>query len=374
MRFFHSVVAFSLLLAVVGALAGQQAAAPEAGGIEAALAELPIYFVSNEGVCADEVSHYVPGADKTLYFTPAGFVFQLQGKARGWIVKLEFVGANPDVAPQGEQRQEAVFSYFRGPREDWKTGLPTFARLVYRELWPGIDLVYSGNVNRLKYEFVVAPGADPARIRLRYCGAAEVTVTAAGALRVATAAGSFEDAPPVAWQEIDGRRVEVAMAYALEERAKSGAQEFGFRLGRFDATRPLILDPAILVYCGYIGGSLIDAPAPVNCAIAVDSAGAAYVAGTTQSPELTFPVVVGPDLTHNGSNDAFVAKVHPQGTGLVYCGYLGGSAADLGYAIAVDSAGAAYVVGATQSTEATFPVAVGPDLTHNGSNDAFVAK
>jgi hypothetical protein len=125
-----------------------------------------------------------------------------------------------------------------------------------------------------------------------------------------------------------------------------------------------------LDYCGYIGGSVGDS----GSGIAVDDDGNVYITGSTISTESTFPVTVGPDLTHNGSRDAFVAKVKASGTGLVYCGYIGGSVGDSGSGIAVDVDGNAYVTGFTESTEATFPVTVGPDLTHNGSRDAFVAK
>jgi hypothetical protein len=108
----------------------------------------------------------------------------------------------------------------------------------------------------------------------------------------------------------------------------------------------------------------------------VDSLGNAYIAGITDSTETTFPVTVGPDLTFNGGlNDAFVAKVNAAGTALIYCSYIGGNSTDEGLSIAVDASGNAYVTGLTFSTEATFPVTVGPDLTYNGINgDAFVAK
>ena len=128
-----------------------------------------------------------------------------------------------------------------------------------------------------------------------------------------------------------------------------------------------------LDYAGYIGGSARD----FGFGIAVDSTGNAYVTGVTSSTEATFPVTVGPDLTYNGGQDAFVAKVNPSGTALDYAGYIGGSERDLGLGIAVDSTGSAYVTGEARSTEATFPVTVGPDLTFNGGNnisggDAFV--
>ncbi len=122
-----------------------------------------------------------------------------------------------------------------------------------------------------------------------------------------------------------------------------------------------------LSYAGYIGGSGNDR----GIGIAVDETGATYVAGYTTSDEATFPVLGGPGLTLTGYSNAFAAKITPSGIGLSYAGYIG---RDTGSGIAVDSAGAAYVTGFTYSTEATFPVLVGPDTTHNGGIDAFVAK
>jgi hypothetical protein len=126
-----------------------------------------------------------------------------------------------------------------------------------------------------------------------------------------------------------------------------------------------------LVYCGYIGGDGIDEA----YSIVVDQSGNAYVCGYTGSTETTFPVQVGPDLAFNGGDyDAFVAKVTTDGTGLVYCGYIGGDSTDYAYGIAVDQSGNTYVCGYTISTQTTFPVKTGPDLTHNGFFDAFVAE
>jgi hypothetical protein len=124
------------------------------------------------------------------------------------------------------------------------------------------------------------------------------------------------------------------------------------------------------VYVGYIGGSNDD----FGTSIAVDASGYAYVVGDTYSNQATFPVLVGPDLTHNGDTDVFVAKVKADGAGLVYAGYIGGSDWEEGWGIAVDTAGNVYIGGSTESTEGTFPVAVGPDLTYNGDGDTFVAK
>ena len=339
--------------------------------------KMPLYFIENQGQLDKEVGFYVQGSDKTLYFTAQGVTFALAGKkaeseeTQRWVVKLDFVGANPDVRPIGEDRQEAVISYFKGKREDWKTGLPTYRRIVYPEIWDGIDLVYSGSVNKLKYEFVVKPGADTKQIRLAYRGAGNVTVKETGELMVETPVGGFADAAPYAYQEMDGRRAAVSMASTLEEESSEGIFEYGFDIGPYERTRPLILDPAVLIYCGYIGGTDTD----MGYGIAVDASGSAYVTGFTTSTEADgFPVDVGPDLTHNDNYDLFVAKVNADGTGLVYCGYIGGTHWDTGRGIAVDGAGNAYVTGETHSTQASFPVVVGPDLNHNGYSDAFVAK
>ena len=268
-----------------------------------------------------------------------------------------------------------MISYFKGPREAWRTGLPTYASVVYPSLWPGIDLVYTGTATRLKYTFLVHSGANPDRIQLAYRGVTAVTLTDGGELDVSTPSGGFRDAKPYAYQEMEGRRVEVGATYALGPDA-AGTGGYGFRVGAYDAAALLVLDPSILVYAGYIGGSGQEQAE----GIAADSAGNAYVTGATSSSEATFPATVGPDLTFNGGYDAFVVKVNAAGTALVYAGYIGGSANDQGFGIgiAVDSVGNAYVTGATSSSEATFPATVGPDVTYNGGistgADQFVAK
>jgi hypothetical protein len=335
--------------------------------------KMPLYFIANQGQMDARVAYYVQGSDKTLYFTPEGVTFALsdlagspqegEGKSR-WVAKLDFVQANP-VRPTGRDQTGTTLSYFQGARDEWHTGLPTYAKIVYHDLWQDVDLVYDGTVNRLKYEFIIQPGADPAQIRLAYRGAT-LRVNEAEQLEVSTPAGGFQDDAPVAYQEVDGERVPVAVEYVLED-----ATTYGFHVGAYDPALPLVIDPAVLVYCGYIGGSSWDEVE----GIAVDAAGNAYVVGDTNSPQATFPVTVGPDLTHNGGYDAFVAKVKADGTGLDYCGYIGGSSNDYGHYVALDLEGNAYIGGTAASTEATFPVMTGPDLTYNGGTyDAFVAK
>jgi len=341
------------------------------------------------------VAYYLHGGDTSVYFTADGLTLALQAPAaeedagkpellhrlarpepataekprERWAVKVRFMDAEP-VKPQGRAKTAAVVSYFKGPEADWKTGLPTFTEVVYPGVWPGIDVVYSGDGGHLKTTFHVQPGADPRRIELAYQGATGVILTDAGRLAVQTPVGGFEEDRPVVYQEIEGQRVPVEARYTLAQ-AGEGEWRYGFALGDYDPNRPLIIDPAILVYCGYIGGSGDD----VGWGIAVDGSGQAYVVGWTYSTEASFPVRGGPDLTFNGGDyDAFVAKISADGKQLIYAGYIGGSGNDYGSGIAVDSLGQAYVTGWTPSTAASFPVRGGPDLTHNGGEDAFVAK
>jgi hypothetical protein len=346
--------------------------------------KMPVNFIPNRGQLDERIAYYVRGKDKTIYFSAEGVTFVLtKAAASPWVVKLDFQGANPEVNPVGLDETGAIISYFQGEPESWKAGLPTYSRITYPNIWPGIDLVFSGTMDKLKYEFVVRPGADPTRIRLAYRGASSVRIDDRGSLIVSTPSGGFEDGIPVAYQEQAGKRVDVPMAYKILDSgdgktavAGPGEDEknsvtYGFSIGKYDQTKSLILDPVILVYCGYIGGPSYD----YGYGIAADRLGNTYITGYTYSGGIAFPARVGPDLTFNGgSMDAFVAKLNPSGTAFVYCGYIGGSGNDYGYGIAVDPSGNAYVTGYTSSKEYTFPVAVGPKLIHRGLYDVFVAK
>ena len=378
---------------------------------------IPLFFVPNLGQTENPACFTIQGAGLAAYFTPDGVTFSLRystksGDARKpgelfapsprsrqtgpdndegrWTMKMDFVGARKGIRPEGLEKTGAVVSYFKGKPEEWETGLPAYSRIIYRELWPGIDLSYGGEGHKLKYEFTVRPGADPSQIRLAVQGAETAELTAEGRLRLSTPAGIIEDEVPLAYQEIGGSQRRVPIAYALDKPIKDaeggnalssdsaadlglGGQAcfYGFEIGDYDRSRPLIIDPVVLVYCGYIGGST---DVDVGYAIAVDRSGRAYVTGRAYSYESNFPVKVGPDLTPNGEDEVFVAKVNSSGTDLVYCGYIGGSANEEGAAIAVDKAGNAYITGSTDSNEATFPVKGGPDLVYGGGGDVFVAK
>ena len=341
----------------------------ESGG-KPLFGRLPPLFVENGGQYPPDVSFVLHGSDKSVYFTSKGLTLALVHSDKRWVIKLDFVGCRNGVRPHGEDRQQAVVNHFRGSPDTWKTGISTYARIVYPEVWPGVDVVFTGMRNKLKYAFIVKPGADPGKICLAYRGVSRIQVTEAGNLVASTPAGDLEDAKPIAYQEVNGKKLPVEVSFSPDLDTGDDIHRIFFSLGEYDPEMELVIDPTVIMYCGYIGGSGMDH----GHSIAVDTAGNAYVAGWTKSSQVTFPDKVGPDLTYNGDWDGFVAKVNASGTGLVYCGYIGGSGSDQLQGIEVDSAGYVYLTGRTGSTEATFPVTVGPDLTHNGSDDAFVAK
>jgi hypothetical protein len=390
---------------------GKRVGDPTVSGprIDPNFGRMPLYFISNRGQLDPRVDYYVAGADKTIYFGPSGITIALtqsdarkkahesnkekgestldgRGESTRWTVKLDFVGADPGVRPAGEGKAEAIVSYFKGKPDEWRPGLATYSRIVYKDLWPGIDLAFYGTAERLKHEFIVHPGADPSVIRLAYRGASDVILNREGQLQVDTPLGGFRDEAPTAYQEKARRRIAVPIAFRLGENVPVSGREiqgasdpisrtssYGFVIGDYDHSLPLVLDPATVIYCGFIGGALDDRATGV----AIDSSGNAYVVGWTGS--FDFPVAVGPDLGFNSAiqgTDAFVAKVNPAGTGLVYCGYIGGSWDDVATGIAVDGSGNAYVSGWTYSMD--FPALVGPGLTPHANisqySEAFVAK
>ncbi len=390
------VLAFLTLLPPGGAPASDRGSVPSAPRFDVAadFGRMPLVFVPRETQPGRGPAFFVQGRNRSIAFAPEGLTFVLTGAGapaaagpdgQRWVVKLDFVGADSKAGPKAGEKSGTVLSYFKGAPGQWRTGLTAYSGIAYAGLWPGIDLVYSGTRDRLKYDLVVHPGADPSRIRMAYRGASEVEMRPEGSLEVRTPLGSFVDGKPWAFQEIEGRRVNVGVGYELDAASDGpGGRGVGFRLESYDPTRTLVIDPFVDVYGGFIGGSGYD----VGTAIAVDSAGCAYVVGSTQSSEATFPETVGPDLTYNGGGadtDAFIAKVKADGSGFVYCGYIGGLANDAALGVAVDASGNAYITGITASSEATFPVVTGPDLTYNGgvpiyldgnelSGDAFVAK
>jgi len=278
------------------------------------------------------------------------------------LLRLKLVGADPSAQVVGEEELPGQSNYFLGKDPGrWRTHIPTYARVRYRSLYPGVDLVYYGHQGQLENDFEVAPGVDPSRISLRIEGAEGMKVDAEGDLVLEVGGGEVRLHRPLAYQPSEGGKRWVTARYVLHS-----GNRVGWEVKDYDRRSLLVIDP-VLSYSTYLGGTGGD----VAYGIAVDSAGNAYVTGSTASSN--FPVRSAEQSTNAGGGDAFVAKLNPSGSGLIYSTYLGGNGADSGEGIFVDTSGNAYVVGNTYST--SFPVTSNAfQSDYGGNGDAFVAK
>ena len=278
------------------------------------------------------------------------------------VLRLSLVGANPQAAPVGQAQLPGEVNYFYGTDPSgWLTHIPTFAEVRYPNVYPGIDLVYHGRRQQLEYDFTLHAGADPNAVRLQVSGAQSVALDQSGNLTLQAGGATLVQAQPTVYQEIQGQRSPVAAHYTL-----LGGGQVGFAVGSYDKGQPLVIDP-VLNYSTYLGG----APGDGAYGIAVDSAGSAYITGFTSST--SFPLAGGAPYQgqYGGGTDAFVSKLNPAGSALVYSTFLGGGG-DSGDGIAVDSGGNAYVIGTTSS--AHFPTVHALQAHLAGTYNAFVSK
>jgi hypothetical protein len=369
-------------IGVVAWLVGA-AGAPSGAALASAAAapqplHLPATFVPNAGqVGKRDVAYVAKTGRLTAYFRPREVVLDLTAPRAGTrlaalrgdapaparaVVRVRFVGANPSPAIAALDPLPGRVNFLRGndPRR-WVTDLPAYAGLVYRDVYPGIDLSYRAERGGLKSEFRVAPGTDPGRIRLAYLGAEGVRLTDAGALVVATAAGDLTEAPPVVYQEeAGGGRTAVPGRYALGARGR-----VRFAVGAYDPTRVLVIDPS-LAFSRYLGGSSDDE----GHGVAFHSSGSIHVVGETSSTD--FPKFSFVQSTYGGGiSDAFVTRLNADGV-LLSSTYLGGTGEDGAVGVAVDASANTYVVGATDSTD--FPTQSPLQGSNGGGFDGFVAK
>ena len=300
---------------------------------------LPAAFEPNAGQTDQSVHYSLRTQLGTFFFTASEMVLAPSPQAApgGAPLRMRFVGANPAPVVQGGAPLTGKVNYLLGnDPERWHTGLPTYSEITYAGLYPGVVLTYSVDGRPLKGTYTVAPGTDPQSIRWRYEDG-EASVDEAGHLLVRTRDGAtLTEDPPVAWQEVEGGRVPVSARYAIGEDGS-----VGFAIGSYNPRRPLTIDP-VIEYSTYLGGLMFD----IAWAVAADAAGNAYIAGDTESAN--FPTVSPYQPGAGGQGDAFVAKFAPDGTPL-YSTYLGGSYYDYATDIAVDSQGNAYVTGKTGS-------------------------
>jgi hypothetical protein len=355
---------FVCLLAAVAIFA---AALPAAATASSAYGQLPLTFERNEGQADPAVLFLSRGRGYSLMLTPTAAELRLKSATKeSATVRWQLAGGNRDARVAGESLLPSKTNYFIGndPRQ-WHTGVANFARVRYTAVYPGIDLVYHGNQRQVEYDFIVAPQANPKQIRVAFDGIESMSIGADGELILKTAHGNLVQPSPVVYQETKGRRRIVSGRYAI-----LSDSEVGFMLGRYDRSRPLVIDP-VLIYSSYFGGTGLDQ----GSGIAVDGSGNAYIAGQTDSA--SFPGSGGSSLqsAHGGGSDAFVTKINAAGTAVVYSTFLGSTGDEYAHALAIDGSGNVYVTGVTNS--ASFPgVTVGSLQSSfaGGTYDAFLTK
>jgi hypothetical protein len=321
---------------------------------QAALSRLPMRFEANQGQWDPSVRYRARRGAFDLSLTGSGPVVNFANQPR---LEMALGGSNPAPVIEGLDPFAARTDYFIGPRANWHTGIANYARVRYRSVYPGVDVVYYGNQNVLEYDFVLDPGADPGAIRLEFRGAQGLHITPAGDLAVETTAGTLVQQRPVLYQE-DPRTAErhqVGGRYVL-----LAENVVGVRVDRYDRKRKLVIDPTLL-YSTYMGGSAADQISVVK----LTPKGLLYIAGQTSSTDL--PYINGAyDNFTSGITNVFVAIVDTTAAGnfaLVYSSYIGGTNIDIPTGLDVDSNGVMYVGGTTTSTD--FPM-VGNSFNSTG--------
>jgi len=345
-----------------------------------------VMFTENIGQWSESVRYRADGAGVTVWFTDDGVysAFYRQSPPRRLLpgrdttagdeadpvnnqidylmVKTSFVGAEPSlsVGPQGEVVSRA--NYFIGDDPSkWSVDIPSYGAIEIEEVYPGISLRYYGNRQSMEYDFLIAPGADPSLIQLRYDGIQSLSIDAGGDLIVSTDWGDIVEKQPVVSQKVGNIVNNIPAAFELRS-----DNSFGFRLeGTYYASLPLVIDP-VLSFCTFQGGGSGDA----GYGTALDTAGNIYVTGATASTD--FPDTNAYQGTIAGGTwDAFVAKYSADYQTLLYSSYLGGTGSDYAYGIAIDDLGSPYLVGRTNSLD--FPT-VSPIMPADSGTDAFVVK
>lgn len=362
--------------------------------IRASLDALPLAFEANEGQTDPAVKYTARGNEYRLYLTSGEAVMSLErgrpesevrdmmqnrrrgaaavhaarrtrGLARGKTsvasLRMKFLGGDPR-AIVGLDRQAGNVNYYLGnDPSKWRNNIPLFAHVQYHEVYPGIDLTFRGESNKLEFDYILHPLADVANIALGFEGADHVSITAQGDLSIETTAGPVQLHKPVAYQERHGHRQMIESWFVAE-----GKNRIGFGLGPYDRNQELVIDPSV-TYSTYFGGNSAD----YGEAIAVDASGNAFIAGAASS------AAIPPGNTGAASGyDVFVTEISPSGS-LVFTSVIGGTNDEFAGGIAVDSQGI-YLAGTTDSSD--FPWTSGAAQTAfmggaaNGNNDAFAVK
>ncbi|HXH48546.1 MAG TPA: alpha/beta fold hydrolase [Terriglobia bacterium] len=320
---------------------------------------------------------------------------QVQQPQTIWGMRLLGANLNPQVVGVGELPSKS--NYFIGnDKNKWQKKVPQYARVKYNEVYPGIDVVYYGYHNQLEYDFVIAPNADPSKIRLELARktatgigneSPHLQISSEGDLVITTPTGNVSFRKPIIYQWVSDSKLHRKVKHLVDghfvlhslgrpdkdSRKVSTSQYVSFEVAYYDHHKPLIIDP-VLSFSTYLGGSSDD----YGWSVAVDGSGNSYITGTTISPD--FPTTASAYDTSCGTDsncdsasyyDVFVTKLDAAGS-LVYSTYIGGSNSDIGIRLTTDASGATYVTGLTSSVD--FPTANALQSSLGGTQDAFVSK
>ncbi|NYT17359.1 MAG: hypothetical protein GKC06_05070, partial [Methanomicrobiales archaeon] len=309
---------------------------------DGSLASLPLVFIQNAGQFRNDILFMVISDAGPVSFERDGSALRVVSPEDGKTAFLgyRFEGVSDGVAVEGVDQLACEANFLTGSdQSQWITGVDTFRALRYVNLYPGIDLLYEGVSDGLKSTYTVRPGSDPGAITIEYYGQDDLSVAPEGTLLLTTAAGTITHSAPYCYQVIDGTVVEVSSGYTL-----TGQGRVGFAVGDYDRDYDLIIDP-VLKYGLYLKGiGMADAHG-----VAVDTRRNAYVTG--KSFPTPYDAPPGSSGTNAGGTDVIVIKINPDGTVPLYITYLGGNGDESGNGIRVDNDGGAYVVGTTNSTD-----------------------
>jgi gliding motility-associated-like protein len=355
-----------------------------------ALNELPVSFRQNMGQWDEQILYqgFSPGWNANINFLKNGLSFGLKRTAKApqinsadhhngqyditpmehLVWNLYFKGMSPDVSITTEGEQESHVNYLIGnDASRFSSNVPDCRVINYTNVYDHVDIKYYSTGKNIKYDLILKPGADINAIQLGCEGIRNIRVNEKKQLEITNAWGTLVEEMPESYQVIDGKKIPVAVEYlALNDHT------FGFKVrGNYDRSQTLIIDPVILAWSTFVGASGTDEG---YCyAVAVDPAGNVYCTGFYEG---NFPITPGAyDPTYQFQLDAFVFKLNPNATALIYATYLGGSNSDCGYGIAADASGEAFITGRTASSN--FPTTGGsyqPAFAGGGGFDVFVTK
>jgi hypothetical protein len=369
--------------------------------------QMPLQFEQNRGQAPTPIQFLSMHGAYEVALTPDQLVLNLKSHGAGstdGLISMRLQGANPNPVLTGEQELPGKVNYFLGNKsEKWHTGISTFSKVRMKEVYPGIDLVYYGNQKQLEYDFVVKPGIDPAKIKLSFTGNRSLHLEENGDLFLRARAGEVRWKRPEVYQMIDGKRRAIASRYKIRSERK-GASHVGFEIAQYDHSRPLVIDPTLLIR---YYDTLTNAGGAINSAtwnsMVADASGNVYAVATSDVTSATYATATaigGATSTAtktftklpagaNANHYMLVMKLDSTGA-ITYSDIIGGSVPDLNNdygdfasGIAIDSSGSAYIIGSAQAPD--FPMAGTPYQTFVGfsgnanggshvARNAYIAK